>query len=282
VSSIVNMRRSWVYRVSAAFLACTLRVLRLLGGDARDLLVAAGDLRPAPPRRCAGDAHEQGEGDQRRRGDPGLVAADELAGAVGEGRGAGGDRLPVEVAHEVVGERLRGGVPPLGGLAHRHQDDIVEVAREALAQTRDLGLAALGDLVGGDGLHLAAVGVPGRGGRDRGAGPAGLFLADDPDGLGVDASLDVVGAVPGQQLVEDHAQRVDIARGRDLLPLHLLGARVLVGHDALIGPRQRRQAQQLGVEQLGDAEIEELGLALAVTRMLDGLRSRWTIRFWCA
>ena len=66
---------------------------------------------------------------------------------------------------------------------------------------------------------------------------------------------------PGEQLVEHRAQRVDVGRRGDRLAAHLLRARVLRREQA--HPRARRRLPPGGgVEELGDAEVEELGLAL--------------------
>ena len=72
------------------------------------------------------------------------------------------------------------------------------------------------------------------------------------------------GMPAGEQHVQQHAQRKDVGGGRDRLAGHLLGRRV--------GRRQRRgavdrerggRAAVVIFEQLGDAEIEQLDLALA-------------------
>ena len=77
---------------------------------------------------------------------------------------------------------------------------------------------------------------------------------------------------PGEQLVEEDAERVHVGCGRDRLSAHLLRARILRCHGAMKGSgEQRRLAQQLGLEELGDAEIEELRGAVGRHQDIRGL-----------
>ena len=87
----------------------------------------------------------------------------------------------------------------------------------------------------------------------------------------------------GQQLVQQHAKRVDVGRRGDRPPDQLLGRRVLRRH------RASRFVRQLGgspgrlvLEQLRDAEVEQLDRPVAVTSTFDGFRSRCTMRLACA
>ena len=108
--------------------------------------------------------------------------------------------------------------------------------------------------------------------RDRGEPRAGLGrldLADDPLDLGKTRRtqrLALEGSRTRQQLIQDHAERVDVAPRVDVLRAHLglLGAHVLGRADelALLG-EDRRLGQSL-VERLGDAEVDDLGRGLTV------------------
>ena len=80
---------------------------------------------------------------------------------------------------------------------------------------------------------------------------------------------------PGEKHVQQHAQGVDVRGGRDRAARHLLRRGVL--------GRQRRPPSRvsavasparLALEQLGDAEVEQLHLAVASTSTLEGLMSR--------
>jgi hypothetical protein len=67
------------------------------------------------------------------------------------------------------------------------------------------------------------------------------------------------GPLAAQQLVEDHAQRVDVGRGGHRLAAELLGGRVLGREQARPRPRgQGGLGRVLGAQQLGDAEVQEL------------------------
>ena len=91
----------------------------------------------------------------------------------------------------------------------------------------------------------------------------------------------------GEQLVQEHAERVDVGAGVDVEPRHLglFGRHVLRRADQLVVPRVQRLLGQLGVGRLGDAEVDDLGHRHAVVqrdRTLDGLMSRWMTPFWWA
>ena len=77
------------------------------------------------------------------------------------------------------------------------------------------------------------------------------------------AAGDAVRPPAGEQLVEQHAQRVDVGGGGHRLAAHLLGAGVLGRHQLQPGRgRRQRLPGHLGIEQLGDAEVEQLGHAV--------------------
>ncbi len=107
----------------------------------------------------------------------------------------------------------------------------------------------------------------------------------------------------GQQLPGEETELVDVGRGGHRSARELLGAGVL-GREpgSAVVQRRRRPAlaapadaaasirrlhhgrrwRALRLEDPRDAEVEQLDRALAVTRMFEGLRSRCTIRRWCA
>src|SRR6185436_19395030 len=63
---------------------------------------------------------------------------------------------------------------------------------------------------------------------------------------------------PGQELVEEEAQAVDVGGGGDRLPRELLRARVVRGHRRAPQLGGQRRGDGGGGEELGDAEIQEL------------------------
>jgi hypothetical protein len=65
----------------------------------------------------------------------------------------------------------------------------------------------------------------------------------------------------GEQLVENQPERVDVAGGSQRIATHLLRARVCRRHHAESGARHRLVRGGHGwIEQLGNAEVEELDL----------------------
>ncbi len=65
-----------------------------------------------------------------------------------------------------------------------------------------------------------------------------------------------------RQLEEQDAERVDVGGGGDRLAQQLLGAGVRGGHrpEVAAGGFPQRQREGVRIEQLGDAEVEQLGL----------------------
>ena len=159
--------------------------------------------------------------------------------------------MPRPLAEELRRER---GVALVGFDAERLQDDGVEVSRESLAEAVGALPAPSGHLLGLDRAawirlcHHRA----GRRGRRRAHAPGEL----------VNRRPRCPERAPfGEHLVQQHAEREDVARGRHRPVLELLRTGVV--------RRQRRGDGLLGrpvssVDQLGDAEVEKLGLALGV------------------
>ena len=74
---------------------------------------------------------------------------------------------------------------------------------------------------------------------------------------------EVVGAPAGQQLVEHHAQGVDVARRGQGFAARLFGTGVVGGHEAAGGNgRDGGRAGQLRADQFRDAEVDQLGYAV--------------------
>ena len=98
---------------------------------------------------------------------------------------------------------------------------------------------------------------------DRGARPDRLGFADDADDVGGRAAGQAIRQPAGEQLVEQDAERVDVRRRGHRLAADLLRARVFRRHQ--LQPRRGRRERlpaELRVQQLGDAEVEELGRAV--------------------
>ncbi len=176
--------------------------------------------------RCDGE-HDD---DRGQRGGHGLVARDQLLELVGGARRAGQDRLRGQVAADVLRQRRGARVAPVGLLLQRRRGDRLDVGVE---------------------LPRAAPGL-----RQR----LRIFLADHAHGLGQGLAQHVVGTLPREQLVEHHAEGVDVGPHVDLVGIaaRLLGAHV--GERALdhadLGRHRRRGHVALGDPR--QAEVEDL------------------------
>ena len=92
-----------------------------------------------------------------------------------------------------------------------------------------------------------------------------------------------------EHLVEDRPEREDVRAVVDRQSPHLLGRHVARGpHDraglgvALARRRARLLARSDGLDPLRQAEVEDLDVAVPVTKRFSGFRSRWTMPFSCA
>ena len=91
-----------------------------------------------------------------------------------------------------------------------------------------------------------------------------------------------------EHFVEDGAETEDVAAGVGGLAADLFGGHVADGAENYAGLRGGMIEGCVGVfgrgfAEFGQAEIEDFDAAVAVTKMLSGLRSRWTMpRSWAA
>ena len=91
-------------------------------------------------------------------------------------------------------------------------------------------------------------------------GLPGSCFADHAVDLQLAAGLQLVRAPSRQQLVQDHAQRIDVAGSRERVAPDLFGARVRGSHHVHPGRRRRRlERQGVRVQELGDPEVQQLG-----------------------
>ena len=88
----------------------------------------------------------------------------------------------------------------------------------------------------------------------------------------------------GQQLVEDHAQGVDVAARVDLRRVgqHLLGAHVGQRADELSDVGLARRVARRCRSARATPKSSTFGWPDSSTRMLPGFRSRWMMPRWCA
>ena len=188
------------------------------------------------------------------------MAAHELAGAIARRAAPREHGNAREVPADVLGQLVHRGVAQLGLLAQRLQDDRVEVAAQTPRQA--VVVSPPGHRRSAPGSLLTA--VLGR------SGSRSQTTRISSSGSPV---VDAVRLAAREQLVEDDAERVHVGRGRDAAAAHLLGARVLGRHEPQLRPvvRSRVASRAVGLEQLGDAEVEQLGHAVGRDEDVAGL-----------
>ena len=174
---------------------------------------------------------QAGEG-ERRGGEGEAMPGDELPRPIEPRAGERFDRKAGERAADVVGERGDRGVALLRILAQRLEADLVEVPRRAARAQAARDLART--------LGLALDDLPGEGER------AGRLDSERP--------------LPGKQLEQQEPERMDVGRRRRRLALDLFRRGVARRQQVVDAARQ---AEVVLLEELGDAEVEELHLALA-------------------
>ena len=144
-------------------------------------------------------------------------------------------------APQVLRQVRRRPVPPVLLFLQRRHHDQVEVAPEPPGQRR----------------------------RRPARRPGRRLHADHPLDLGRRPALEVVGPAAGEDLVEQHAERVDVGGAADRGAADLLGRGELRGHDQ--EPRPREILALRPADQLGDAEVEQLRLAAGGDEDVGGL-----------
>ncbi len=132
-------------------------------------------------------------------------------------------------ASEVFGEFGNAAVMTFGLLAHRLQNDVVEVAGKFAGQA-----ARRRDRRFTDRLRPAQRRIFG----------------------------EAMGTATGEQLIKDGTQRIDVGGGRDRLAEDLFGGGVVRGHGLQAGRGQGGLAAVGTFQEFGDAEIEQLGGAV--------------------
>ena len=177
-----------------------------------------------------GDACQQRQRHGRARRDGHPVASDELRRPVADAVGPGAHRHVVEVASHVARELLDRRVPPVGLLPDGSQHDGVQIAPEPAAT----------DL------------------RRHRARRLGFLEEDRAHHLGGRTTLEAVHPSAGEQLVQHGAEGVHVGRRGHRLATDLLGRGVLRRHH----PHAALGLVVLAIHQLGDAEVEQLGLAV--------------------
>jgi hypothetical protein len=157
----------------------------------------------------------------------------------------------VQVAPQVVRERLRGRVPLRRALLERLGQDVVQVAAQGGAQPPRGGIAAARRLLRPP-VHLDGVREAHR-----------LDVHHRVDELRGRAPVRVYRVPSAQQEIEHDAQRVDVRGRGDVASRELLRRRILGGHGPDAFARQgRHPGARAALQQLGHAEVQQLYLAV--------------------
>ena len=178
----------------------------------------------------------------------GPVTPEELAGSIKEGRLAGTDRMAGEVTADIVAQLFHRAIAAPGILGERLQDDVVEVSPQP-ART-----------------------------SGHGAGRLGPDLADRPPNLRQASTAATVRPLAAHQLVEQDTQGVHVAGRRDRLAEYLLRASKVRGHRQGPAAVTFRSASASVARSLAMPKSSSFTSPRGVTRMFEGLRSRWTTR----
>jgi hypothetical protein len=251
--------------------------LRLVVGSRRFLRGAISFTRDASS--LFSHRHRKGHDQHEHRGrgrHPESVPARKLRGAVPSARRSGHDGFVAQVPPNVSGHSDRRLVPSGPVLLERLHRDPVQVPAKLAHEVANFCVAFLG----GFGRVPPGAGNPG-------AGFWRIDFPDDPADL-VEASLPqrlpIEGQRPREQFVEQHPERINVGSRVDVESgqIGLLRAHVLRRADEHADLGEERPVGQVLRRRLCDSESITLGTACpsaTVTRMFDGLRSRWMTPF---
>ncbi len=178
-------------------------------------------------RHSRGDHHPRGKrDDDRRRGrDRQPMPLREFSKLIHRRGRSRLNRLALQVPANVGRECGGGRIAALGILLQRFADDGVDVAAQARVERR---------------------------------GPRRRHFANDPQRLRHGHAREVVRQPAAHQLVENHAERVDVGAYVDVAARALLGAHVVQRADQLAHPGILRDPGLLRIERAGHAEIDHL------------------------
>ena len=174
-------------------------------------------LAPSDPglARGGGDAGGDAQAQERPRSHSRPMAGRELACAIAEAVGTRAHRQAAEMALDVVSQRLGGSVAARRLLAQCREHDDVEISAQSSRQASPLGAITE--------RRASSIAVVL---DDRNTRRVGVLLAHQPFEL-APPGVEWKRMTTGEQLVEHHAQRVDVGRGGDRLAADLLGAGVV-------------------------------------------------------
>ena len=167
---------------------------------------------------------------------------------------AGQNGFIAQIAPDIGGEVLHGVVAAVAVFIEAFHDHAIEVSTNGVNQLRGGNVAAAGNR--GRFFHSHRAEAGGRPGR--------FSLADNPAHFvqsGADEILLLEGRFAGDQLVEKHAQAIDVASQVDFQAAHfgLFGAHVGGGTEELLERGEKGLIGQASLGGFGDSEIDDLG-----------------------
>lgn len=167
-----------------------------------------------------------------RDGDGGAVAPDELVREIEEGRTLGADGIAAEIAGNIIAEFLSAAVTTFGFLGHGLEGDGGEIAGE-------------------------------------GGGRRGGMVRDVVDRFVEGKPVDGLDGFEGEHLPEEQAQGIDVGGDAGVQAAGLFGTRVGEGEGAKLRAADAGFAE---IEEFGDAEVEDLGVAVGGDEDVGGLQ----------
>ncbi len=215
---------------------------------------------------------EHDAGEQRQAEEHGRDAAyrddmtpQELGCVVAPVAMPGAYRLAEQMPIKVIRKRLHGGIAPIRLFAHGHGDDGVQVAAQAGSQPLRRESAAIRD--------AAAIGVilAAQLGHHHLAGAQRVIHANRPLQLQLAVAEEPIRRTACHELVQQHAERINVCGRGDGPAEYLFGRGVLGSQNSFLQPSYRQGVRQaFRRQQLGYAEIQQLRRALVGDEDIGG------------
>src|SRR5262249_44354468 len=181
-------------------------------------------------------------------------SAHEFSGTIAPCAFAGGNRKARQMAGNVIRELLHGGVAPVRFFAQCLEENVIEIASEISLEKERSCLAHRTDEFRSQ-FARTVQSCCSFGEHDGRTWALRFFLGNCIRQLCGCARLNAIRGMAGKQLIEDDAERIEITGSGDGIAAKLFGTGI-VGSK---GTKLRRFDKTRAVENLCDAEVEELG-----------------------
>ncbi len=201
---------------------------------------------------------------ERRERDRHAIAPHELAGAIPDRVCARAHGLVLQIVRHILRERRDSGIALRRILLQSLRDNVLEIAAECAAQSLWRGGARRRQPACLCIRHTGAL-------RDRTRERRAVRIQNCHDVLRRRARVLTRRMPPGEQLVQHDAERVHVGGHGDRLAANLLGRGVTIGERTLAGPGHSARSVTALIEQLRDAEVEQLHRAVVGHEDVVGL-----------